>query len=486
MKSHRSSFLQFILLTLFVSALVLAFAPSARVQQDSAKVSKTSRGGLQTVTFDTLQGKVNVNLPDDIMAGDTISGTVVVEPKGQTQDEREKNLSELSGYVIELKPPEGSKQQDVTKVPLSALGSAEIRYRLSLPSFGRSGSQPQPESKQGQLEVSLKDTKQGTPGPAGVPPDFAEPVGTIIIATNDFSSPLGTILTSGNRFKLPTIAQQGRPVEIPGPFDGGFENTKVMVGGEEVRILAESPRKAVFESPTDTTGQAEIVVREGQAETKGEYRNLRLRLSAPKTNLVKGESTTLTVRVLGLEGLTQDVPLHLENASPAVVRMDGGDKQTFRITPSALQPDGAFTATRTITGQQAGSFSVTATVVVFNRCLQDDQMPASVVLWDTFTGDYSFCRLDSKPGSSDNRVRTDGVMDLRGGVLLATGDTLDLNQQGSGVLTFQSNNADRRVLINLSAGGGVPSGSATIETINPKQTFTIRDRDTRDNTCTCK
>ena len=37
--------------------------------------------GLTTTTFDTLEGTVSVNLPDDVAAGDTISGTVTTEPK---------------------------------------------------------------------------------------------------------------------------------------------------------------------------------------------------------------------------------------------------------------------------------------------------------------------------------------------------------------------------------------------------------------------
>jgi len=312
MNVDRRPFIQFIFSLLLVSVFALAFAPAAHVQQDTPKVSTASRGGLQTVTFDTLEGRVVVNFPDDMMAGDTISGTVIAQPRGQSVEERAKNLAELSGYVIELKPPAGSKQGDVTKVPLSALGSSEIRYRLYLPSFARSGGQPQPASSQRLLEVSMKNVTPGTTGPADVPPAFAPPQGNIIVWTgHDIAPPLGVVIAENSNFVLPKIAQQGRPVEIRGPFDGSFENTKVTIGGEEVFILAESPRKAVFASLTDTTGPAELVVQEGKTETKGEFRNLKLRLSAPKINLVKGESTTLTIQVSGLQGITEPVPLHL-------------------------------------------------------------------------------------------------------------------------------------------------------------------------------
>jgi len=476
MKSYRRSFVQSLCVASCVSVLLLAFAPTAQVQRDSAKVSTGRRVGLRTVTFDTIQGNVVVNLPDDLMAGDTISGTVIAQPKGQSEEERAKNLAELSGYVIELKPPEGSRQPEVTKVPLSDLGASEIRYRLYLPSFGRSGSQSQPETKQGELKVTLKDTKQGTPGQAGAPPDFAPPVGTITIATNGFSPPTNTVPTSGDEFKLPTIAQQGRPVEVPGPFDGSFENTKVLVAGEEVPILAESPRKAVFQSPTDTTGPAEIVVREGKTETRGEYRNVRVKLSAPKTTLVKGESTTLKIEISGLQGIKEIVPLHLVKGG--VVTMEGGDVQTIAIKPAEVQDNGIFSTTRTITGEQAGGWNATATVVIFDVCLQDDNSGNSLI-FSSGTGDYMFCQ-NSQFGSA---TPMDGGGNFRGGVFINAGDSLDITRSG----TFTS--ADFNYAgghIHWQVDNYTHTGSVTVQTTKPKQTFTITDRDTRNNTCACK
>lgn len=53
-----------------------------------AKPSVVTASGLHKASFETIYGKVIVSLPDDIRAGDTISGTIVVEPKGVTQDEQ--------------------------------------------------------------------------------------------------------------------------------------------------------------------------------------------------------------------------------------------------------------------------------------------------------------------------------------------------------------------------------------------------------------
>src|SRR5262249_13736661 len=76
--------------------------PNKPNNQVGYHVSTTNANGLVVTTFDTPQGKIKVNLTDDIAAGDTISGTVEVEPKGNNDAERGQNQSELNGQVIDL------------------------------------------------------------------------------------------------------------------------------------------------------------------------------------------------------------------------------------------------------------------------------------------------------------------------------------------------------------------------------------------------
>src|SRR5258706_16015029 len=52
--------------------------------QTQKSVQTSTAGGLKVTIFNTANGRVIVNLPDDMMAGDTISGTVVAEPKGNS------------------------------------------------------------------------------------------------------------------------------------------------------------------------------------------------------------------------------------------------------------------------------------------------------------------------------------------------------------------------------------------------------------------
>jgi len=205
----------------------------------------------------------------------------------------------------------------------------------------------------------------------------------------------------------------------------------------------------------------------------------------------------LKIEVQGLQGITQPVPLHLTNGG--AVTMTGGNSQTMSIKPSDVQSTGTFTTTRTITGVQTGGWNATATVVTFNTCLEDDGDPLRVLLFNVGTGDFIFCQ-----GRSENTAEkpillsTFPVVDLGGGALVLAGDGIDsavkpgATSIGPGASLIRAgaitsadfNFTGAQVHVELNEYSH--AGSATVQTSNPKKTFTIRDRDTRNNTCSCK
>lgn len=471
---------------------------------DGSKTGKvTTSGGLTTVTFEPAPGTVRVYLPDDMRAGDTISGTVVAEPKGQTEEERAKNLTVLNGYQLVIENKSVIEPKTITSkgmtftmlVPKPA--DDELELKLSVPSEIR--------FNRGDLKVDAGD---------GVAHFTSITIGTGVTITLPDENQVG--------FPLPTIGQQGRPLEIFGPFDGNSSNTTLRFGppkstvqdfekGTEnvsggfglIRPLAESPRKLVFESPSNVTGPVTILVKEGNgAPTTGTMRNLGVQLSAPKTNLMRGERTTLTVEVRGLEGIKEDVPLQLD--SKGVITMDGGNFQNLRIKPSEVTPEGRYNTNRAITGQQAGGFSVTATVIVrpFDFCLQDDSDPNRLFYFNSFTGDYIFTGLKLQPGggaaggaAQSGKLQPGGG----GGGAAQTGGAGSapstdqaptvggFNLTGTGkpamkgcIITLSHNAPDRRVFARLDAC--TKSGDASVETTSPKTKIDITDKNTADNT----
>ena len=163
-------------------------------------------------------------------------------------------------------------------------------------------------------------------------------------------------------YNLPTIGQAGRPIEMTGPFDGELMNTDVKIGGKDASILTQSPRKTVVESPKDVIGPTDIELTDGDVTVKGQYRSVALNLSADKLRLKKGEQTTLTVQVMGLQGLKEEIPISLENKSPTVVSMEGGESQTVTVRPEEVDSEGIYTISRTLTGIQTGPFTISARI----------------------------------------------------------------------------------------------------------------------------
>ena len=146
---------------------------------------------------------------------------------------------------------------------------------------------------------------------------------------------------------------------------------------------------------------------------------------------------------------------------PAPVYSDNCPGATASCSPpqgSAL-PLGVTTVTCTATDAAGNQTACSFTIVVFDICLQDDANPATVLLFNSTTGDYLFCC----GGTSYTG---------RGTVV----------KQGR-VYTLTHNTASRRVLGTYD--GSTYRGTASLQSPPGTTKGTISDRDTRNNSCTC-
>jgi len=262
----------------------------------------------------------------------------VAEPNGQTEEERSKNLASLNSYQLKI-------ANETVKAPW---GTFRWTWMKRTPKWAAAEGQPTtalPETQLIDLIAPISNEK-------GMGP----------IARQDISE--GPSFVSPNKIELPALGQNGRPGQIRGPFDGNSSTTDITIGGQPVTVIAESPRSCIFKSPAQNFGPGEITVKENNVETKGAYRNLGVRLSAPKTNLLKGESTTVTITVEGLKGIQQNVPLLIEKKGD--VSMEGGDVQTIQIRPNDVVTIGTEVRAdvrKVVVGLRPGFFNITATVI---------------------------------------------------------------------------------------------------------------------------
>src|SRR5262249_2207297 len=166
---------------------------------------------------------------------------------------------------------------------------------------------------------------------------------------------------------IPALAQAGRPIAVKGPFDGDLTTSAIKIANQPVKVLAESPRQVVAESPAGLIGKADIEVKKrDRVLARCSLVSVGIRLSAAKLNLVRGETTTMTVTVLGAEAWAGPSFVSVVNQSPWVVRMEGGQSQRLSFDPKQSGGKGtgatAFTMDRTLTGLRAGGFAINATV----------------------------------------------------------------------------------------------------------------------------
>lgn len=194
--------------------------------------SDNAAKGVHIVEFKTKAGLIKVFLPDDISAGDTVSASIALYPGGVTREVMDSNLGILNGYIIEtsfFKVPAGQKSIKIT-VPRNAAGT-DMKFTLRDASMKTIDSASVP--------ISLSSSGHGNQEPP-TPYDY----------------------------QCPLVGQAGRIVEIKGPFDGDFATTDFKIGSKKANVIAESPRKLVFESPSDIIGSVEVVLVERNVEVR--------------------------------------------------------------------------------------------------------------------------------------------------------------------------------------------------------------------------
>ena len=274
------------------AVLAAALLPAVAMagQTTAGQVSQQSGEGLHVARFESPQGAISVYLPDDIRAGDTISGTVSVEPAGQTDKEREQNSGRLSGVVV-----------DVADHPVDPKSPWWVRAIPDAP---------------GPIVVRFRDPRGRPIGETKFPP---------------VSAPAAP--PPSDSFEIPTFGQGGHPVAVSGPFTGDPSATAVTVDGRDTPFLAQSPRQTLVRLPADVEGPVELRVAEGDTVATAPFRVVGVRLSADKLDLKRGERTALHVEVRGLDGLDEPVPLTVTNSSPSVIQLEGGESERVTIHP---------------------------------------------------------------------------------------------------------------------------------------------------------
>lgn len=353
MKSFSKLFVLFATIALHISTTTLAQLSSTKkfIKED----------------FELQGGTISVYLPGDMQIGDIISGTVVVNPDGNNEKQKNRNVKLLKKNTITV---------GGILIQLDQFANEKILF----------------SGKLSQLKIQAEDLKS----------DFS---------TTRMLTPSPSVVQTTS-FHAPTHVLTGSPFSIAGPFDGTAATTACRLNGQPVEVLAESPRQTICQMPDVPSGTQELMIEENGKTATENISAVNMDLTTGRLNLMKGENTFLNVIITGLQHLPGNATLTVTNTSTGTVTMQGGNTQIIPITPAATESTGNFSQRFNLQSIKTGNFTVSV-----NLDLPSEEIPSNTAsaLCNCYINDYSYllppaiCEtLNGQPNipNSDNDIST--------------------------------------------------------------------------------
>lgn len=268
------------------------------------------------------------------------------------------------GIVI-VTLPDGLKEGDIFSGSIEMLGTvsstATLDYRIALDdqrATVRDGAfhWRMPENLNGYARLRFLGSHGDEIAAADVP---------ILSGSTDL------LLLSPDHLGLPTMVQANAPLPVFGPFDGDSRTTSVQVGGQNLRVIAEMPGRAIVDGPKDLAGVAVYQIKKGAAEAKGETRVIAIDPNSSSIPQRNGKTGKLRIRMTGLEGITQSVPIRFEIAFPQTGAFEPDLKRKAFVSPQLdlfIEPKdvkaGGYSTERTVIRFVDGPLDASARLVI--------------------------------------------------------------------------------------------------------------------------
>jgi len=293
----------------FHTFLIVFFFPITCCLSQQAQTSVVNE--LAKTVFSIPEGKITIYTPN-FVANEKISGSIIIEPNGNSEKNISKNKSKLQNHKVDF-------------------GGTSTTLQAS--HYSISKSQPFP------MELKLFDKKNK------------------LVASSKIQFPSSVKEKHTSQF-LPSYIVAGEPAKMIVANNGSLAHSYISINNKDTEILAVSETTVFFKTPSELSGKVPLNYKNDSINLDKELNVLQLNLSAEKLNLSRGETTKLNIEVSGLDGLDEEVPITIINNSPSNISLEGGNNQEISI-----QSDGdVYQINQTIRATQGGSFSVSVTI----------------------------------------------------------------------------------------------------------------------------
>jgi len=306
-----------LLVTRLLIALLLYVSSAAYSQSVTVSGNVFEKNTVKS-SFETPHGTITSILPDDMAAGDVITGTVFCRPEGSNEKKKKHNLEQLLKYTLFL--DDGTPLRNKPdKTDWMETENGETYWTVSF---------TVPETNSGNsLRFTLRDPANKIVGESRLP-----------VLDKAFLLPLEDIFTLPGRGVISNSSRSAPHIYKPVPMELNTDKTIYLSGenvvldirplasneqigsatfiflnhsktGEEqiylrieLKPVVSTPRKTVIRIPRQVIGPAEIVMEDENKNVIASQKIHVLQLEAycTKTNLMKGESTLMTVNVKGI------------------------------------------------------------------------------------------------------------------------------------------------------------------------------------------
>lgn len=163
----------------------------------------------------------------------------------------------------------------------------------------------------------------------------------------------------GSSFTVPSVVEAGSKITITGPFDGNAANTIIVINTTPVIVEKESHSSCSAIIPPLLSGNHKLVLFENGSRYETVVTVLEIIPSLSSSNLLKGETTMLTLTVRGAEDLEVPVNIFIDNLTPEQISI-GEDVRVIDVRViKEVKPGDEPVIKVKIQSKHTGDFNVT-------------------------------------------------------------------------------------------------------------------------------